>query len=119
MGQQVKQILVPVDADAIPEGYEAVRFGSPKTGEIFLTCGGATQTCDTQLFCTRIILRRKWAAPEWMRKSKIEHVKRINGHWFAYIGGVPFDISWWGLPFDPPFGDDVPDSETLTKIKKE
>lgn len=52
------QQLIPVDGDAIPHGYEPVRFGLPKNGEQYLSSGGSVALSNADGFAYRYLIIR-------------------------------------------------------------
>lgn len=56
----------------VPDGHEATgEYRKPSIGELFLTMAGTACVCSTnhQTTETRIILRKKWALPDWFRPT--------------------------------------------------
>lgn len=71
-----------IDIDCVPSGYEPVRFGHPKAGELFVEsndngCGRIkSEVTDCEL-ALRLIVRPIWQPPSWLKPG-----------WIATNGGT-------------------------------
>ena len=70
----------------IPEGYEFVRFGTPKKDELFLSAGPIVRTCDNPnwTYCPLVIIKKSWVRPGWMKPGWIAKNSYQEWYWFTF-----------------------------------
>lgn len=62
-------MLIPIDSEIVPDGYEPVRFGLPNIGDHYLANGDIAVA--TVSISPRLIVRQKWQPPAWLKPGWI------------------------------------------------
>lgn len=62
-------MLIPIDSEIVPDGYEPVRFGLPNIGDHYID--GRDIFVATVSIAPRLIVRKKWQPPEWLKPGWI------------------------------------------------
>lgn len=78
------EIDINVDLTLNGEEYEPTgEFREPKDGEVFITQHGKAELLRKAIpGCPRIILRKKWKWPKWLKARYI--AMDNDGNWYAY-----------------------------------
>ena len=90
------KIEIDVDLGQYAAEWEAVAFRVPKNGEWILTDMGLPLQIDMEGFTRpRLVIRRKWKWPEWLKAEYI--AMDANGRWFAYPFEPQAGMATWNV----------------------
>ena len=118
-------MLIPIDDDVVPDGYEPVRFGMPNIGEQYFANGDIAVA--TVSLSPRLIVRKTWQPPAWLKPGWI--AMDANGDWWWTASRPNFLQGSWIESNDegmfglcPPYVDFAPPpctdpSQSLREIK--
>lgn len=119
--------------EGVPEGYEAVRFGSPVFGEWFVRADGTTEQAIANFDASHWLIVRKLQPvldlskvrlkKGWIAQDKnlvncwYEHKPRLDEDAFSWIGCVSGDFeTLTSHVIDIPWRADVPWTERIMEI---
>lgn len=74
--------------EGVPEGYEAVRFGKAKAGELFIDSGGHITLAEINIEAERLIIRQQPPAVQWKHGV-------FNNGWIAKDSAAGSSRIWW------------------------
>ena len=86
-------MLIPIDDDVVPDGYEPVRYGLPNIGEHYVANGEITVA--TVSLAPRLIVRRKWQPPAWLKPGWIWTDNALLWRWSAIAPTWNKHNKWW------------------------
>ncbi len=88
------KIEIDVDLGPYAKEWEPVAFRRPLKGEWFITDVGHPHVWSFQEHTNpRLIIRRKWKWPEWLKAEWI--AMDLNGSWFAYLVEPRAGVAAW------------------------
>lgn len=107
-------LTVPIDDNIVPDGYEPVRIGFPRRGELFFVQRQVHSATFDFEHDSQLIVRPIWKPPAWLKPGWIASNKGgvwlwfdqkpefRNGEYWAIGDTCPVIINTRMLEFTPP-----------------